>query len=266
MRIVRTISLLGVIAAIGCSGVGAVDPADPPVDEGPGDDEPPPVDDGRYKVGLQALYKFDSEAASIADLSGVAAPLDLQIPDLLAVSWMEGGGLAIVAPTLLNPLVPSSRITSACQATNAVTLEAWVRPANLTQQNARILTYSGSVDGRNFSLEQDDGSIRARLRSTGTDANGNPATTSDVVALTGAEVHVVYTFDPISAVLYLDGQPESSQVIGGDFSGWDETYTLGVGNEIGAEDRPWLGQIHLLAVYCGKLDAAAVAQNYVARY
>ena len=36
--------------------------------------------------------------------------------------------------------------------------------------------------------------------------------------------------------------------IGGDFSTWDDTYTLALGNEH-TIDRPWVGEMYLVAIY-----------------
>ncbi len=263
--------LLGSLALIsllplGCAGLESVDTGDDDMNDMPPSEDPPVPDDGRYKVGLQALYKFDTEGTTIADTSGAAIPLDLYVSDPLAVTWLPGGGLQIVTPTLLNPLSAPTGIMTACQGSNALTLEAWVRPGNLNQTNARILTYSGNAGNRNFTLDQNTSSVTARVRSTGTDAAANPAATSGVVSLTGQDVHVVYAVDPIGGVLYVDGKVESTQVNGGSFSNWDANYLLAVGNEVGPDERPWLGTLYLLAVYCSKLDVNAVAQNYAAGY
>jgi hypothetical protein len=49
--------------------------------------------------------------------------------------------------------------------------------------------------------------------------------------------------------------------VGGDFSGWTSNYRLGLANEM-TKDHPWLGEIHLVAIYDRALTADEVGQNY----
>lgn len=51
--------------------------------------------------------------------------------------------------------------------------------------------------------------------------------------------------------------------IGGVISNWNTGYNLILGNE-GTGDRPWLGEIHLVAVYCSVMSANEVTQNQAA--
>lgn len=50
---------------------------------------------------------------------------------------------------------------------------------------------------------------------------------------------------------------------GGDSSAWDPTYLLAVGNTP-ALDRPWYGDVHLVAIHDRPLTAAEIAQNHAA--
>ncbi|MGB1031210.1 MAG: hypothetical protein ACPGWM_01285, partial [Flavobacteriales bacterium] len=51
----------------------------------------------------------------------------------------------------------------------------------------------------------------------------------------------------------------------GDFSGWNNNYRIAFGNEIGAS-RPWLGTLHLAAVYSRALSQEQVEQNFNASH
>jgi hypothetical protein len=271
MRLVQTIIPLTLLGLVGCaSDLGGLPP-------GPGDDDPidgadagtGPVDDGRVSIGLQSVYKFDiGSGLAVNDVSGVGQPADLYIADPAAVEWMAGGGLNVIAPTLLATQDPATKIGYSCQASNAITIEAWVRPAATNQAGpARIVTLSGGNDARNFTLAQDNTLLDARVRTTDTDQNGEPATVSDVTAFSGQIVHVAYTRSGLDdeAAVWINGQISGTTTLAGDFSTWDMTYRLGVANELNGE-RPWRGEIYLVAVYCRDLTPGEVFQNYTAGY
>jgi hypothetical protein len=42
---------------------------------------------------------------------------------------------------------------------------------------------------------------------------------------------------------------------------WDAGYRLSLANEV-TENRPWLGEFHLVAVYDWALSAVEVSENY----
>lgn len=49
-------------------------------------------------------------------------------------------------------------------------------------------------------------------------------------------------------------------MIGGDFSNWNHTYRLSLGNTV-IGDRPWLGTYHRVALYNRALSPAEVQQH-----
>ncbi len=235
-------------------------------DPGSPDADPGTIDDGRVKNGLSALYKFDEGSGSIiADSSGVTPPVNIAIPDPAAAVWLPGGGINLVQPTTLQAGQPPLKIYTACVASNEITVEAWVKPASL-DQTSNVITYSIDGNNRNFSLAQTTTQVEARLRTTNTNNNGSPALLSAENLLTGLTVqHVVYTRDAAQAAIYIDGVKGATLQIGGNTGNWDDTYLLALGNEIGG-GAPWLGEIHLAAVYCRRLSSAEVQQNYAAGY
>jgi hypothetical protein len=77
---------------------------------------------------------------------------------------------------LLSSSVPARKIVTAAQASGALTIEAWIKPANVGQAGpARIATLSRDTSERNFTLGQDHATFQVRLRTTRTSANGEPA-------------------------------------------------------------------------------------------
>lgn len=206
----------------------------------------------------------------VHDISGVGSALDLVISDEAAVTWTPGG-LAINAPALIASPGAASKVINACQASNELTIEAWIRPANVTQAGpARIVTLSRNTRERNFTLGQGlwDGQptalIDVRLRTTATSDNGIPSLSSPGGSLTTGLSHVVYTRDADgNATLYINGMEQISAVVGGDFSNWDSSHQLALANEL-TGDRPWLGELQLVAIYCRALSYEEVEQNFSA--
>ncbi len=219
----------------------------------------------RVTAGLQVLYLFDEGTGTLVrDLSGVAPPLDLTIVDAAAVTW-QAGALVLTQPTLLRAEGELSRLYDALRASNALTLEVWIITGDSVQGGpARILTFSQDTTNRNFTLGQDEDIYIARLRTTTTDANGEPASFTPRDVVTPALTHLVFTraADGVTR-WFIDGQMLREGVVEGDFSNWGASYGLALGNEIAGE-RPWLGTFYLAAIYDRALTPEDVLQNYTA--
>jgi hypothetical protein len=63
--------------------------------------------------------------------------------------------------------------------------------------------------------------------------------------------------------MYLDGAEVAAGTTGGSLENWTTGFPLAVGNEISG-DRPWLGSVHLVAMYDRALAPADVMQNFAA--
>jgi hypothetical protein len=222
----------------------------------------------RATEGLAALYTFkEGRGAVVRDVSRAGAPIDLKIENETAVRWSPKG-LSLVAPTLVASTAAATRITQACKASNEVTLEAWFRPATVTpaSKDGRILTLSADFMDQDFMLGQDElkgpaKSYFVRLRTTMTDRVGKPALPTPDGTATVKLTHVVYTRAASgAAALYVDGVEVARATVAGNLSTWNEGYRLGLGNEF-SNDRPWLGELHLAAVYSRALSAEDVRQN-----
>lgn len=229
---------------------------------------PPPP---RVGAGLLALYTFREGAGdTVRDVSGHGAPLDLVVADSGAVAWSPTG-LAVTAPTRVASPGAAAKITAAAQASGAVTVEAWLTPANTTQLGpARIVSLAQDGGNRNVTLGQGlygtlpSALFNVRLRTTVSDPNGLPDLSTADGSLAARRMHVVFTRDAAgTSRIYLDGSPAATAAGGGDLSNWDPAYGLALANEYGAE-RPWLGELHLVAFYGTALTPEQVQQNYVA--
>lgn len=221
---------------------------------------------GRVVSGLEVLYEFgEGLGRTVANSSTTADNLTLSIGDPFAVEWRSSGLLVRSGTTLMANFGPSQLATS-CTSSSAITIEAWVTPQS-TEQNgpARILTFSVDTNNRNFHLAQENDSWDLRLRTSETDDNGAALRTGPATLLP-LPTHVVFTRDALgNANVYLNGQLRQSELLPGSFANWAPSYQLALANEL-TQNRPWLGEYHLVAVYCRALDPTEVTQNYNARY
>lgn len=219
--------------------------------------------DAGLSKSLQVLYDFRGVRGNqIPDRSGKVPPLDLQIDDMEQVELRQGV-LTIRGAVKIRSKGTGGRLVKAVQQAGALTIEVWVRPHNLQQAGpARIVTLSKDSGARNFTLGQEGDSVQVRLRTSKTSKNGIPAVTAKTGSLKKALTHVVYTRGRSGNVsIYLNGQLNQRQQIAGDTSGWDEQYRLALGNELSG-DRPWLGDLHLVAVYNRHWRADEVATRF----
>lgn len=153
----------------------------------------------------------------------------------------------------------------AIKKSNAITLEAWVTPADTVQSGpARIITLSNGIGSRNFTLGQSGDHFETRLRTTRTSDNGEPSLASTRGSAVIAPLHVVYTRNSSGdAVVYVNGQESGQRKVEGDFSKWDGKFHLALGNELSG-DRLWQGTLHLAAVYDRALSLRDVRRNHAA--
>lgn len=222
----------------------------------------------RNPDGLLALYTFAEGSGDIVhDVSGVGAPLNLTIADETAVTW-QADGLRVHNPTLIRSNSPAAKIITAARASDALTIEAWVTPADVLQDGpARIVTCSRTPTRRNFMLghgrwgDQPKTVFDARLRTTDTNNNGEPSLTTPTDTVLAAMMHVVYTRAADgSAAVYVDGEAAVTDTVSGTLNNWSGGFELALANEL-TEDRPWRGTYHLIAIYDRALSAEEVAAH-----
>jgi hypothetical protein len=244
---------------------------DPPEGEGDPDGEGAPEGEPegepllRVGEGLLALYTFNEGSGTVAhDVSGVGTPLDLNVGDPLAVQWSPGH-LTFVSGTLLASAVPALKVVNGIRRSGELTIEAWVRTQKVEQSGpARILTISSGTTARNITLGQDADRYDVRLRSTSTSDNGLPPITSTPGKVETALQQVVFTRAASGAArLYINGVLNADSLVEGTLSNWDATHPLALANEF-TLTRPWLGELHLAAIYGRALSATEITQNLVA--
>ena len=219
----------------------------------------------RTTDGLLALYDFGLAAGTtVRDVSGVEPALDLQVVNQKAVKRVKGS-LEIHGVTMIRSIKVPTKIIKTVKGTGQLTVEAWVRPANLKQNGpARILTISKDTSNRNFTLGQDGHNYDLRLRSSKTSRNGLPSLASPAKSVSTELTHLTYTREPSGkARFYLNARQVAEKNIPGDLKEWDRNYRLALGNEF-SNNRPWQGSYHLLAIYGRALSSQEVKKNFEA--
>jgi hypothetical protein len=190
----------------------------------------------------------------------------LTIADPGNVAW-SANHLTVNAATALSTAGAATKVATRAVATGELTVEAWIKPTNITQTGpAQIITMSIDPYYRNFMLGQEANTYAVRFRADGELDwdNGSPTVFTTTETATTALTHVVHTHRSDGAeVLYVDGVENQTFMRMGGLTQWDATYTIIVANEA-TNDRAWLGELHLIAVYERALDTSEVQQNFMA--
>ena len=219
---------------------------------------------GRVTDNLLVLYQFtEGSGSTVTDVSGYGSPENLTIEDPSNVTWLSDGGLYVHSSTIIKSADASTKVIDAVTASNEITMEVWVQPANTTQDGpARIMTISEDTGDRNATLGQDDDKIVTRLRTEDVNNNGMPNTETSSGMLSTSLLHIVYTRNASGQeYIYLNGVQIDSDTRTGALSNWDDDYHLALANEI-TENRAWLGTYYMAAIYDKALSQSEVTTNY----
>lgn len=217
----------------------------------------------RVRAGLRVLYDFGSmEGEVVADRSGVGKPLDLEISDMEAVR-RRPGSLEIHKPTLLRTPGRANKIADAVRLSGEITLEFWMTPRAERGGAARrtIAASSPKSNQLNLVFDQADSGLDIRFRTTRTGTQGKPAMEFATTDLGPKLTHLVYTRDRTGRTrIFIDGKQALEATVPGSTEGW-ERFPFSIANELDGES-PWLGVLHLVAVYNRDLLASEVEQNF----
>ena len=184
----------------------------------------------RYEDAQVALWEFKTGSGLIAyDTSGVDPAIDLNFSGDIA--WYGGWGITINDGKAQGSTTASKKLFDIIQETGEFSIEAWVVPNNVTQEMARIVSYSAGNDARNFTLQQTLYNYDFALRTSETSLNGDPAlSTPDADEVLQATLqHVVATYDPINGrSIYVNGElvTNTDPVPGGTLIDWQDTIRL----------------------------------------
>ena len=222
----------------------------------------------RHEENVIALYQFKTGQGNTAfDTSGTEPGMHLTLSG--NTSWVGGWGIDITNGRAQASTTSSRKLHELITATGEYTIEAWVVPANVTQEGpARIISYSAGTSARNFTLGQTQYNYDFLQRSTQTDSNGDPSlSTADADEdLQATQQHVVATYDPVRGRrIYVNGvfTGDSDPVAGGSLIDWDDSFAFLLGNEVSG-DRQWQGRLRLVAIHNRALTRAQIVQNFEA--
>lgn len=222
---------------------------------------------GRAESNAIALYSFKAGAGAVVyDYADNFPPaLDLTLSG--DVEWVSNWGIRLNSGRAQGAVAASSKLRRYIGQTGEYSVEAWVVPANVTQEGpARIVSYSGSNDRRNFTLGQTLYNYNFFNRSNSTDINGSPMiSTEDAAEVLQATLqHVVASYDALQGRrLYVNGVEVAREAPGegGVLADWDDTFALVLGNETSGE-YPWRGTLRFLAIHNRVLTPEQITTNF----
>ena len=234
---------------------------------------------GRVEDSIIALYEFKVGEGNIASDTSTELPaLDLTLSG--NYEWVGGWGIKIgpaYTDTSVTPNVSyangraqgstgnSKKIYDAISGTSTVggsgaySIEAWLVPGNVSQEDSHIITYSGSSTDRNFTLGQ---TLYNYDFSNGNDAA--LSTADDAERLQASLQHVVITFAlGEDRKIYVNGSytEDLDPVDDGSLAAWDSSFALVLGNETDGNSL-WQGTLKMVAIHSRALNAEEITQNY----
>ncbi|VAW69827.1 FIG00702062: hypothetical protein [hydrothermal vent metagenome] len=223
----------------------------------------------RYENDQIALWEFKKGIGNEAfDTSGIEPAMKLTFTG--PVSWILGYGLDFSGGGKAQASTETSKkLTDLITLTGTYSIEAWTIPGNVTQEDARIISYSAGDTARNFSLSQTLYHYEFLNRSSNTDAEGRESllTGDDDEDLQSALQHVVVTFDPVNGRrIYVNGvftdDVDSDSSKGGTLIDWNDTYAFVLGNEVSGTANAWNGKLRMVAIHNRALTPEQIMQNF----
>ncbi|MDO6565557.1 LamG domain-containing protein [Alteromonas sp. 1_MG-2023] len=221
---------------------------------------------GRFEQNTIAKWEFKAGTGNTAfDTSGVDPALDLTLSG--SYDWVGGYGIQLAEGKAQGSTTNSKKLYDLILGSGEFAIEAWVAPANVTQEGpARIVSYSGGKDRRNFTLGQTLYNYDMLLRTGNTDINGEPALSTDDAdeVLQAALQHVVVNYDANNRRrIYVNGElaKDGDNVEGTNLTDWDDSFAFVLGSEVSGE-APWAGTIRMVAIHNRTLSDDEILTNF----
>ncbi len=235
---------------------------------------------GRYEEDIVAEWKFsegmnpadidncltDSQCTlTSSDTSGVQPEITLSLSG--DVQLFSSGGIRFNNGSARGLASTSLKLRDTLAAAGEYSIEAWLIPDNVSQEETSIISYSGISDNRNFMFGQSlyNYDFLNRSSATGADGSGGPSlSTADDDELAQATLqHVVLTFDSINGRrIYVNG--EFSGVAdgqgGGNMDNWNDAFSVVIGNDSSGMN-PWKGIVRYIALHSRALNDEQILQN-----
>jgi len=221
----------------------------------------------RHESNLIGIWEFKTGSGSTAfDTSGIEPAIDLSFSG--SVAWLGSYGIDLTGGKAQGNTNTSKKLHDAIRSSGQYSLEAWVIPANVTQEDANIISYSFGATNRNFTLGQTLYNYNLYNR-TNESPDGNAQdflSTEDAGEILQSSLqHVVATYDSINGrSFYVDGElvnvtdPITNST---SLADWNDGYALVVGNEI-SNNRIWEGKVRMVAIHSRVLQPEQIQQNF----
>ena len=224
---------------------------------------------GRYEADVIAKWEFrEGQGTTVADTSGVAPAMVLSVVG--DHEWMSGWGMRFNGGRVQSSVSASKKLENLLSATGEYTIEMWIAPFNVSQEDAWITGYSGSSTSSNLVLSQTLYNYDVATRSSviADNSGGLPLTSTDADAEFAQATlqHVVATFDPVAGrQIFVNGvNTEAEDVTGGGLlNNWNDGFALTLANSV-AGTNSWKGAIRLAAIHNRKLSPEQIAVNFEA--
>jgi len=227
--------------------------------------------EGRVSQGLQLMYDFANGTGSeVSDVSGMGSSLDLLISDPFATSWVPGQGLRVLGNTRICSEENSSKLAKSISSSNEITLEAWIKPAEIYQSGpAPILTLTDGEQHTAAMLGQVGNNAffeYTMVLNNAMNSVGSHEVMTDSKFISLHLQHLIYTRDNHGIEkVFVNGVEMCSGYYDIDLSIIGEDVQLVLASGVTGE-KPWHGTYYLVAVYNEALNHNQVLQNYLAGY
>jgi len=219
----------------------------------------------RHESNLVSIWEFKTGIGGTAfDTAGIEPAVNLTLTG--SYEWLGAFGLDFSGGKAQGDTTTSKRVHDAIRSSGEYSLEAWVIPANVTQEDANIVSYSFGATLRNFTLGQTLYNYNLYNRTNQSDANGEAfLSTEDAGEILQSSLqHVVATYDPIiGRSIYVNGEliDVNDDVTVSSISDWNDGYAVVMGNEI-SNNRMWQGKLRMVAIHSRILTPEQIQQNF----
>lgn len=225
----------------------------------------------RHASNQIALWEFKTGTGNQAfDTSGVEPQINLSLSG--SYNWVGGYGVSFTDGRAQATYQASQKLLNNIRTRGEYSVEAWIIPSNVVQQNKNIISYSGSATERNFTVAQNEYNYQFYNRATtgGVNAtNGGPVLETDAndEDLQSSQQHIVMNYDPVNGRrIYVNGVDTGdvdAADVGGLLTDWNNTQALILANELG-QSNPWQGTFRMVAIHNRILTDAQIQQNFKA--
>jgi len=226
----------------------------------------------RYEANQIALWEFKAGASNpnATTVSDVSLSGGLNLTFSGNVNWVPGYGIELSGGAAKATSTDSRKLYDAIVgdpvnwgAVGEYSIEAWVIPANVTQENRYIASYTIDGDTQNFALGQTMYNYDFVQRADGATSTTLSTPNADEVLQANLQ-HVVTTYDAINGRrIYVNGVLTNAveNVPPTNLSGWQSNYIFSIGDAASGNGRAWEGQVRMMAIYNRALTHEQVVQN-----